>query len=438
MEEDSRYVEMMDKIAQARELPRRAMALVLAGGRGTRLKSLTDQCAKPAVHFAGKFRIIDFVLSNCLNSNISRIGIITQYKAHLLLRHLQRGWSFLKGDNHEFIDLLPAQQRISEEYWYRGTADAIYQNQDIVREYGPEFVVILASDHVYKMDYARLLLDHVKLGAQCTVACIEVPVEDAAGFGIMQVEANRKITAFYEKPSNPPTMPNSPGMCLASMGIYVFNADYLYQCLAEDAASQSSTHDFGNDIVPKIVGRGEAYAHPFSMSCVSRRADAKPYWRDVGTIDSYWAANLDLISNNPDLDIYDQYWPIYTYQEQLPPAKFIKSTTESTYRSHHVDNTMLSGGCIVVESDISDSLLFSRVKIDVGSIVRASVLLPGVRLGKGCRLSRCVVSSDCVLPDGTVIGEDRVRDNRFFHVTERGVTLISQAMINKMVEEERF
>ena len=305
------------------QLPKRAFAVILAGGRGTRLKQLTERRAKPAVYFGGKFRIVDFALSNCLNSGIRQIGIATQYKSHSLLRHLQRGWSFLKTEMNEFIDLLPAHQRGDDQAWYRGTADAVLQNLDIIRSRRPQFIVILAGDHVYKMDYSLLLTDHVQRGAQCSVACIEVPIAEASSFGVMAIDRSRRITDFAEKPINPKAMPGKPDRALASMGIYVFNTQYLFDALASDLANPGSSHDFGKDIIPQAVRSGEAVAHPFDESCVRGGASNEPYWRDVGTIDAYWEANIDLTAVEPMLDMYDKAWPILTYQEQLPPAKFI-------------------------------------------------------------------------------------------------------------------
>jgi glucose-1-phosphate adenylyltransferase len=305
--------EYNDNVMLARQLPLKSVALILAGGRGTRLKDLTAIRAKPAVHFGGKFRIIDFALSNCINSGIRRIGVITQYQSHSLVQHIQRGWSFLNEEMNEFVDLLPAQQRVHGESWYRGTADAVTQNLDIIRRYGAEYVVILAGDHIYKQDYSRMLIDHVKKGARCTVACLPVPVEDASAFGVMAVDENDKIIDFIEKPSNPPTVPGDKTKSLASMGIYVFDAEYLYQLLDEDGRDEQSSHDFGKDIIPAITASGEAWAHPFPRSCVQSDNNAEPYWRDVGTLEAYWKANLDLASVVPELDVYDRNWPIHTY-----------------------------------------------------------------------------------------------------------------------------
>lgn len=419
----------MDKLMLARQLPKRAMALVLAGGRGSRLKALTDDRAKPAVYFGGKFRIVDFALSNCINSGIRRIGVITQYKSHSLLRHLQRGWSFLRHESNEFIDLLPAQQRVDEEHWYRGTADAVYQNMDIIRDYSPEYIVILAGDHIYKMDYSRMLLDHVELGGECTVGCIEVPCAEASAFGVMAIDETRKITAFVEKPANPPAMPGKDDTSLASMGIYIFNADYLYRLLDEDLADEQSSHDFGKDLIPKAVGEGLAFAHPFGLSCVSSGENAPSYWRDVGTVEAYWAANLDLASVTPELDVYDKTWPIWTYQEQLPPAKFVQDINGS----HGMTlNSLVSGGCIVCGSLVINSVLFSKVRVDSFCTIDSAVILPSVTIGRGSRLRRCVIDRGCEIPAGLVVGENVEEDSRRFERSENGVVLITAKMLKKL------
>jgi glucose-1-phosphate adenylyltransferase len=331
-------------VAQSLDLPRRAVALVLAGGRGSRLKNLTDSRAKPAVYFGGKFRIVDFALSNCMNSGIRRIGVITQYKSHSLLRHLQRGWAFLKSEMNEFVDLLPAQQRVDEESWYRGTADAVYQNQDILAAYRADYVVVLAGDHIYKQNYALMLADHVALGKEVTVGCIEVSRAEATAFGVMAIDENRRIVDFVEKPAEPPSIPGKPDRSLASMGIYIFNARYLYKELERDMADPNSSHDFGKDIIPRMVKAGVAVAHPFELSCVGGKVGHPPYWRDVGTIDAYWDANIDLTATDPMLNLYDTNWPIWTYQPQLPPAKFVHNQED---RRGMAIESMVSGGCIV-------------------------------------------------------------------------------------------
>ncbi|WP_294765608.1 glucose-1-phosphate adenylyltransferase [uncultured Rhodoferax sp.] len=414
---------------QPHMLVRRTIALVLAGGRGSRLKQLTDRRAKPAVYFGGKFRIVDFALSNCVNSGIRRIGVITQYKSHSLLRHLQRGWSFLRAELNEMVDLLPAQQRVDEEHWYRGTADAIYQNLDIIQSSRPEYVVVLAGDHIYKMDYSLMLKDHVESGAGCTVGCIEVPRQEATAFGVMAVDGARKITDFVEKPANPPAMPGNDAVSLASMGIYIFDSQYLYDLLEDDLANPESSHDFGKDVIPRVVREGRAVAHPFSMSCVSSTPDAEPYWRDVGTIDAFWEANLDLASVTPELDIYDTNWPIWTSQRQLPPAKFVQ---DADGKHGQTINTMVSGGCIVSGSIVSNSVLFSNVRVHSFCLLDQAVLLPEVTVGRGCRLSKVVVDRGCVLPDGLVIGEDAAADAARFERTENGVVLVTKDMLNRL------
>lgn len=347
-----------NNVAQHLDLPNHAIALVLAGGRGSRLHALTDRRAKPAVYFGGKFRIVDFALSNCLNSGIRRIGVITQYKSHSLLRHLQRGWSFLKSERNEFIDLLPAQQRMDEEAWYRGTADAVLQNQDILDGYDAKYVVVLGGDHIYKMNYALMLADHVAKGRPCSVACIDVPRSEASAFGVMAVDDQWRVTDFVEKPADPPCMPGSSNRSLVSMGIYIFDAKYLYEELARDAADPNSNHDFGRDIVPHAVRMGCAAAHPFAQSCVGSKKGEPPYWRDVGTIDSYWEANIDLTATEPLLNLYDTRWPIWTYQAQLAPAKFVHNETE---RRGVAIESLVSGGSII-SGQVLRSVLFSSVR----------------------------------------------------------------------------
>ncbi len=417
-----------DELALSLDLPKRAVALVLAGGRGSRLKSLTDRRAKPAVYFGGKFRIVDFALSNCLNSGIRRIGVITQYKSHSLLRHVQRGWGFLKTEMNEFVDLLPAQQRTDDESWYRGTADAVYQNQDILASYGADYIVVLAGDHIYKMNYALMLADHVAKGRDCTVGCIAVPRAEASAFGVMAVDANHIITEFVEKPADPPAMPGDPTRSLASMGIYIFNARYLYKELERDINDPESSHDFGKDIIPRAVRNGNAAAHPFSLSAVGTRLHQEPYWRDVGTIDAYWEANIDLTATDPLLNLYDTHWPIWTYQAQLPPAKFVHNQAD---RRGMAIESMVSGGCIV-SGQVERSVLFSLVRVHSFSTVNWSLLLPEVQVGRGARLTRCVVDRGCKIPDGMVIGEDPVLDAQRFVRSENGITLVTSAMLEKL------
>jgi len=401
---------------------------VLAGGRGSRLKNLTDSRAKPAVYFGGKFRIVDFALSNCMNSGIRRIGVITQYKSHSLLRHLQRGWAFLKSEMNEFVDLLPAQQRVDEESWYRGTADAVYQNQDILAAYRADYVVVLAGDHVYKQNYALMLADHVAQGRECTVGCIEVDQKEASAFGVMAIDANRLILDFVEKPADPPTIPGKPGRSLASMGIYVFNARFLYRELERDMADPQSSHDFGKDIIPKLVKQGQAVAHPFELSCVGTRIGEVPYWRDVGTIDAYWDANIDLTATDPLLNLYDTNWPIWTYQPQLPPAKFVHNQED---RRGMAIESLVSGGCII-SGAVFRSVLFSSVRVHSHSSVNWSVLLPSVQVGKRARLNRVIVDRDCLIPDGMVIGEDAAADAQRFLRTESGIVLVTREMLRRL------
>ncbi|WP_413726385.1 glucose-1-phosphate adenylyltransferase [Sodalis sp. RH16] len=420
--------ESSDPVMLARQLPIQSVALILAGGRGSRLKDLTAKRAKPAVHFGGKFRIIDFALSNCLNSGIRRIGVITQYQSHTLVQHIQRGWSFLNEEMNEFVDLLPAQQRFATENWYRGTADAVYQNLDIIRRYRAKYIVILAGDHIYKMDYSRLLIDHVEKGAKCTVACLPVPRHEGRDFGVMAVDDEYRVLDFVEKPADPPAMPGSPDQALASMGIYVFDADYLFQLLEEDMLIDSSNHDFGKDIIPKITAAGEAWAHPFTLSCVSSAEDdsAPPYWRDVGTLDAYWRANLDLASVTPELDMYDQQWPIRTHMEPLPPAKFVQDRAGN----HGVTlNSLVSGGCILSGTHVMHSVLFPRVRVNSFCTLDEAVVLPDVNVGRSCRLRRCIIDRACSIPEGMVIGENAEEDERRFYRSEEGIVLVTRKML---------
>ncbi|HNO74684.1 glucose-1-phosphate adenylyltransferase [Nitrosomonas mobilis] len=408
------------------KLTRNTLALILAGGRGTRLKNLTDWRAKPAVPFGGKFRIIDFALSNCVNSGVRRIGVVTQYKAQSLIRHIQRGWSFLDGRFKEFIELLPAQQR-TEETWYQGTADAVFQNLDILRSHNPQYVLILGGDHIYKMDYGRLLADHAETQADLTVACIEVPVSEASAFGVMAVDKDWRIVNFSEKPENPTPIPGQSDKALVSMGIYVFNARFLYDHLIEDHDANASSHDFGRDIIPRLVESAQVYAHRFQRSCVSTTPDA-PYWRDVGTVDAYWEANIDLTTITPDLNLYDEDWPIWTYQEQLPPAKFVFD--DDSRRGQALDS-MVSGGCIISGSTVRRSLLFSNVQVRSFSTIEDCVILPNVDIGRHARLRRVVIEKNCVIPEGLVVGFDADEDKKRFYVTQEGVTLIAPEMLGQ-------
>ena len=412
-------------------LARATVAMILAGGRGSRLGPLTDWRAKPAVPFAGKFRIIDFSLSNCVNSGIRRVGICTQYKAQSLIRHVQRGWSFLDGRFNEFVELLPAQQRLST-HWYKGTADAVRQNLDILRHQAPEYVLILAGDHVYKMDYARMLVDHVASGADMTVGCIEVPLAEARGFGVMSIDADRRVVRFAEKPGSPEPMPGRSDVALASMGIYVFNARLLYEQLTRDADDPASSHDFGKDIIPWMIARGyRIRAHHFADSCVNMN-EGRPYWRDVGTIDAFWEANLDLTSVTPDLNLYDDSWPIWTWQEQLPPAKFVFD--DDKRRGIAVDS-LVSGGCIISGAQVKRSVLFSKVHVHSYCSIEDSVVLGDVDFGRGSIVRRAVIDKSCRLAPGTTIGVDPDEDRRRFHVTDRGITLVTPDMLGRPVHE---
>jgi glucose-1-phosphate adenylyltransferase len=410
-------------------LSRHAMAYVLAGGRGSRLMELTDKRAKPAVYFGGKSRIIDFALSNALNSGIRRMAVATQYKAHSMIRHLQRGWNFLRPERNETFDILPASQRVSETMWYLGTADAVYQNIDIIESYAPLFIVLLAGDHIYKMDYEKMLVQHVESGADVTVGCLEAPLKEATGFGVMHVDAKDKILSFLEKPKNPPPMPGKPDVALASMGIYVFDTKFLIEELKRDAADPNSAHDFGKDIIPHIVKNGKAIAHHFSRSCVLSSAEAQVYWRDVGTVDAYWAANIDLTDIVPDLDLYDNNWPIWTYGEITPPAKFVHD--EDGRRGAAV-SSLVSGGCIVSGASLSRSLLFTGVRVNSYSRVHEAVIMPYVEVGRNVQLSKVVVDRGVVIPEGLIVGEDPVADAKRFRRTEEGVCLITQPMLDKL------
>ncbi len=410
-------------------LSRHAMAYVLAGGRGSRLLELTDVRAKPAVYFGGKFRIIDFALSNALNSGIRRIAVATQYKAHSLIRHLQRGWNFFRPERNETFDILPASQRVSEEKWYLGTADAVFQNLDIVLDYDTRFIVVLAGDHVYKMDYEPMLQQHVEQGADVTVGCLEVPRMEATGFGVIAVDENDRITAFVEKPADPPAMPGRPDQALASMGIYVFNTDFLADVLRRDAADTESQHDFGKDIIPRLVKEAKAVAHPYSRSAVRASPDALPYWRDVGTIDSFFSANIDLTEVVPDLDLYDRSWPIWTNSEMNAPAKFVH---DYPGRRGTAISSLVAGDCVVSGSTVWRSLLFAGVRANSYSSIELSVILPGVTIGRSARLRNVIVDRGVIIPEGMVVGDDPVADALRFRRTESGVCLITQSMIDRL------
>jgi glucose-1-phosphate adenylyltransferase len=405
------------------------MAYVLAGGRGSRLLELTDWRAKPAVFFGGTSRIIDFALSNALNSGIRRIGVATQYKAHSLIRHLQRGRNFFRAERNESFDILPASQRVSGGAWYAGTADAVYQNIDIIESYAPRYIVILAGDHVYKMDYEPMLVQHVEQKADVTIACFALPVGEASGFGIMHVDEYDRILSFVEKPEHPPSMPGNPGMALASMGIYVFDTGFLIEQLRRDAAEAESSHDFGKDLIPCIVRNGKAIAHHFARSCVRNSGQGSCYWRDVGTLDAYWAANMDLTDVVPQLDLYDRTWPIWTFAEINPPAKFVH---DQHGRRGHAISSLVSGGCIVSGATVRHSLLFTRVHLRSYAQVDNAVILPEVEIGRGARLSRVIVDRGVRIPDGLVVGEDPQFDAARFRRTDAGVCLITQPMIDRL------
>jgi len=419
----------MDRRGQP--LARDAMAYVLAGGRGSRLMELTDSRAKPAVYFGGKSRIIDFALSNAINSGIRRIGVATQYKAHSLIRHLQRGWNFLRPERNESFDILPASQRISESQWYEGTADAVFQNIDIIESYAPEFMVILAGDHIYKMDYELILQQHCDSGADVTVACLEVPRAEASGFGVMAVDETGRITAFVEKPADPPAMPGNPDVALASMGIYVFKTSLLLDELRRDAAQPGSSRDFGKDIIPHLVEHGKAVAHRFGNSCVRSSSERVAYWRDVGTVDAYWSANIDLTDVVPELDLYDHSWPLWTYSEITPPAKFVHDIAG---RRGEAVSSLVSGDCIISGSSIHNSLIFTGVRAHSFSTLEQAVVLPRCDIGRGARLTKVVIDAGVQIPEGLVVGEDPEADARRFRRTDSGVVLITKSMIDQLAQ----
>ena len=398
-------------------LTRHTLALILAGGRGSRLHNLTEWRAKPAVPFGGKFRIIDFPLSNCLNSGIRQIGVLTQYKADSLIRHIQQGWGFLRAELGEFVDILPAQQRLQES-WYAGTADAVYQNLDILRQQNSEYILILAGDHVYKMDYGLMIAYHAEQEADLTIGCMEVPIADAREFGVIHVDENKRIVDFVEKPANPPCMPGRPDTALASMGIYVFNTSFLFEQLIKDADTPGSSHDFGKDIIPSIIKKYRVFAYPFRDA----QSGVQAYWRDVGTVDSYWAANMELIGVDPELNLYDHEWPIWTYQAQTPPAKFVFDDDDR--RGMAVDS-MVSGGCVISGAEVRHSLLFSNVRVNSYAAVQDSVVLPEVNIGRHCRINKAIIDRGCHIPPNTVIGENLDEDRKRFHVSPGGVVLVT-------------
>ena len=414
---------------QPERLAQQTMAFVLAGGRGSRLKELTDRRAKPAVYFGGKSRIIDFALSNAVNSGIRRIGVATQYKAHSLIRHLQRGWSFFRAERNESLDILPASQRLDEENWYRGTADAVTQNIDIIESYNPKYIIILAGDHIYKQDYSLMIQHHVDSGADVTVGCIAVPRQEASAFGVMKVDETDRILDFVEKPADPPAMPGHPDQALASMGIYVFETAYLFELLLKDARNPESSNDFGKDIIPDIVTNGKAIAHPFSRSCVRSGLEKEPYWRDVGTVDAFWQANIDLTDFTPELDLYDNSWPIWTYSELTAPAKFIHN--EEGRRGLAL-SSMVAGGCIISGSQLNRCMLFTGVRTHSFSSLDGVVAMPYADIGRKARLTNVVLDRGVRIPEGLVVGEDPELDAKRFRRTEGGICLISQPMIDKL------
>lgn len=405
-------------------LNRDTLALVMAGGRGSRLKQLTSRRAKPAVHFGGKYRIIDFTLSNCINSGIFRIGVLTQYKSHSLIHHLQAGWGFLRGRFGEFIELLPADQNPVNDFWYQGTADAVYQNLDFIKVHRPKYVLVLAGDHIYKQDYSHMLSQHVQTGAKVTVACVEAPITESEHYGVLDVDHRLVVNNFSEKPTNPEPMRGNPDAILASMGIYIFDADFLVDILTRDAEEAKSNHDFGGDVIPSIIDSGQVYAYKF---CDYRDPSQPGFWRDVGTLDAYWKANMELLDVVPEFNLYDEKWPIWTYQEQVPPGKFVFNNNMA--RGMAVDS-MVSGGCIVSGARIERSVLFVSSRVDDRTVMEESLLLPGASVGRNCRIRRAIIDAGCKVPDGMVIGENREADERYFHVTEKGVTLVTQEMLS--------
>ncbi len=426
---------MQQEMASSRfisNLTKNTVALILAGGRGTRLKDLTDLRSKPAVPFGGKFRIIDFPLSNCINSGIRRIGVATQYKSHSLIQHIQRGWGFLRGEFNEFVEIWPAQQRVAED-WYKGTADAVYQNLDIIRNIGAEYVLILAGDHIYKMDYGQMLATHVRNQADMTVACINVPIEDAKAFGVIGVDGADRVIDFKEKPENPDALPDNPTQAFASMGIYVFNAAFLYEQLIRDADDPKSEHDFGKNVIPQIISKYRVFAHRFTDSCIGRENQTY-YWRDVGTVDAYWEANMEMTKVTPELNLYDADWPIWTYQEQLPPAKFVFNSDE---RRGMATDSLISGGCIISGAVINQSVLFSDVHVHSYSEIEDSVIMPNVEVGRHVKLKRVVVDKGASIPDGMEIGFDLALDKKRFYVSEKGITLVTAAMLGQPTHRVR-
>jgi len=410
------------------DLTRSTLVLVLAGGEGSRLKNLTKWRAKPAVPFGGKYRIIDFALSNCINSGMRRIGVLTQYKSHSLIRHLQRAWGFMRPEIGEFVEIIPAQQRLRPE-WYQGTADAIYQNLDIIYRHEPDYVLVLGGDHIYTMNYAKMLAAHAQTGAELTVGCIEVPLEEAKGFGVMSVDEEYRITAFAEKPDEPECVPGKPDVALASMGIYIFSMEFLTKALILDAEDETSQHDFGKNIIPAAIQHAKSIAYPYLNS-----RGEPDYWRDVGSLYSYWKANIELCDIEPELNLYERDWPIWTYQSQSPPAKF--AFDDEGRRGQAIDS-LVAGGCIISGAKVKRSVIFFNTRIETGSYVRKSVILPKVRIGKNCLIKNCVIDKGTVIPDGFQVGVDPEEDRRRFVVTDEGIVLVTPGMMNQRLHYER-
>ena len=417
------------------KITRETLALILAGGQGSRLHELTEWRAKPAVPFGGKFRIIDFALSNCINSGIRRVGVATQYKAHSLVRHIGHGWSGFKAEFGEFVEILPASMRV-DKGWYKGTADAVYQNIDIIRTHSPDYVLVLGGDHIYKMDYGPLVAEHEMRQADMTLCCIEVSAAEAAGaFGVVKVDTDGRVLEFQEKPAEPAEIPGKPGRVLASMGNYVFKTDFLYDELIEDADNENSTHDFGHDILPKIVDSKMVYAFRFGDEKPAGARNVQPYWRDVGTLDAFWEANMELVEMDPELDLYDTEWPIYTYQMQLPSAKFVHNLAD---RRGMAVNSIVSGGCIVSGGKVDHSLLFSNVKVNSYSDIKDSVIMPDVQIGRRCKIRRAIIDTGTILPEGTEVGLNAAEDReKGFRVTDTGITLVTPDNFQQMLHRIR-
>ncbi len=427
MEDEKSSIKVVSMSNTAARLSRKVLAIVLAGGEGNRLKDLTKWRAKPAVPFGGKYRIIDFALSNCINSDIRKVLVLTQYKSHSLIRHLQRAWGFLRYEAGEFVEILPAQQRVNKD-WYKGTADALYQNIDIIERRYTEYILILGGYHIYKMDYEKMVQAHVDSNSDITVGCIEVPLKDATAFGVMSVDEKGCITQFIEKPADPQALPGKPDMALASMGIYVFSKQYLIDKLIEDNNTPTSSRDFGKDIIPSSIGNSKISAYPF----INEQNGKPAYWRDVGTVESYWKTNMELCSVEPELNLYDYDWPIWTYQSQLPPAKFIFD--EENRRGVAIDS-LISSGCILSGSKVKRSVVFSGCKLRSCSFIKDSVILPNVEIGRYCRITKAVIDKGVKIPDGTVIGENHEEDAKRFFVDDHGITLVTAEMLDQGVEK---